>query len=691
MDFMTYSRFGLLFVLPAALAAQACAPAARAPANDPPSAQGEQITKASGAQAQHAADACPAIEPLLHRDVTLMLEAGERMAAGSKSLAATMSGIYTLEQTFKRSSVEVSGFKFTDPENGKDATLAAREIEASRAMFEQLRTKFEDLVRKTGTPLRQAREKAWEMRTVCEGSTKKPSAECKSIMKVFSDAELSTWMGSVDAFRDAIVKIDKMRVKDPSVANELATVRNKLTAASEAATEMLAGFDTSDVKDEVKKHTKLGYEGLSRISKRCGENTKLAPVDWVAAPSGTDPRKLTVLVVGVLPEPMRKIFDERGETKGDLTSGSTGSGVLVVRKIGSEKKVFVVTNRHVVDHALRTKVVVDGSSKYIDANVAYVDAHHDLAILEVLPGADGTIPVDAGVTLETAPAADQQTVIAAGFPGMGDRPSYQVTRGYISNRKLVLGDGEITPYIQHTAPTDSGSSGGPLLSEGGRLLGINTLKMRGREGVSISIPARLVVEAFRSIGNEQAASTKEEARVACLKTLADLGAARPPASAFRRLSAAFVADVGPPAYQRTLKRLSKDEAATQTLYYNRDPLGTLNWISLSRLQESIAASGGVSDLELCEGVTMTANTNAAPTNARFLIQTLRGPRELKLIRERGDWAVASFDFRDNGPLPTPGKGKAIAVNKAIGSGPVPVADAPKRAKEAKERRALQAK
>src|SRR5690606_21053089 len=146
----------------------------------------------------------------------------------------------------------------------------------------------------------------------------------------------------------------------------------------------------------------------------------------------------------------------------------------------------------------RTKIGRDGTRDLLDAEVVHVDPHHDLAVLEVVPDANGRGPFERGVALETTPAADQQTVIAAGFPGMAGAPSYQVTRGYVSNRRVRRHDGDLSTYVQHTAPTDPGSSGGPLLSERGRLIGINTLKIRGREGVAFAVPADLVVEALRA-------------------------------------------------------------------------------------------------------------------------------------------------------------------------------------------------
>jgi hypothetical protein len=155
------------------------------------------------------------------------------------------------------------------------------------------------------------------------------------------------------------------------------------------------------------------------------------------------------------------------------------------------------------------------------------------------------------------------------------------------------------------------------------------------------------VEALRAAESPPVqAEAARGARLACLGILADLGAGARLDRARRRLSAAFIAEVGPPALARSAKKMSAEEQRVASFAYHRDPLGVLDWMALTRLRESLAASGGVSELEMCEGVTMSGASGGEPSLARFLIQTVKGPRELKLVRERGEWTVASFDFRD---------------------------------------------
>ncbi len=170
--------------------------------------------------------------------------------------------------------------------------------------------------------------------------------------------------------------------------------------------------------------------------------------------------------------------------------GGFGSGFLMVD--GGHR--FVVTNQHVVDLATHVRVTFAGAEPVSDLRVAYVDPDYDLAIVALPDGAPGST---VGVELDSEPARDQQPVVASGYPAIGEDPSYQVTRGYVSNERFVLKRaGQTRTYIQHSAPIDPGSSGGPLTTEEGKLLGVNTLKARGRENVGLAIPAAIVATAI---------------------------------------------------------------------------------------------------------------------------------------------------------------------------------------------------
>jgi S1-C subfamily serine protease len=141
----------------------------------------------------------------------------------------------------------------------------------------------------------------------------------------------------------------------------------------------------------------------------------------------------------------------------------------------------VATNAHNLRGEEVTVVFADGRSE--TGRVEGVDVDADLAVVAVdtgdarpLPWADGE---DGSIRLGTA-------VFALANPG-GRR---RVTVGFVSavNRAFRGPRGRrITGSVEHTAPLGRGSSGGPVVSADGRLLGINTNRLG--DGFYLAIPA----------------------------------------------------------------------------------------------------------------------------------------------------------------------------------------------------------
>lgn len=250
---------------------------------------------------------------------------------------------------------------------------------------------------------------------------------------------------------------------------------------------------------------------------------------WLVA---SDPklRELTVVVKVSPPPELQARYRElagRYRSLEPLFSAAAGEGfgsgfVMVRRKAGGGPgETFVVTNRHVVGLASEATVML--GERAVHASVAYVDDRYDLAILS-LGELRASAGPHAGAALDLVPARDQDAVVASGYPGIEGNPSYQVTRGYVSNEQFTL---EGDDYVQHTAAIDPGSSGGPLFGASGAVLGVNTLKIRGREAVGLAVPAKAIELAFERVfalrtGSERA-SADELAHSACEALALSLG------------------------------------------------------------------------------------------------------------------------------------------------------------------------
>ncbi len=157
-----------------------------------------------------------------------------------------------------------------------------------------------------------------------------------------------------------------------------------------------------------------------------------------------------------------------------------GSGVLIT------PDGYILTNDHVVvplRQAARLSVhLTDGD--LLQATVVGTDPATDLAVIR----ADGS-----GLPYAALGDSDQakpgQLVVAMGNP-LGFQST--VSTGVISamGRGLRSRDGRlIENIIQHTAPLNPGSSGGPLLDSAGRILGINTAIIAGAQGIGFAVPA----------------------------------------------------------------------------------------------------------------------------------------------------------------------------------------------------------
>jgi serine protease Do len=218
--------------------------------------------------------------------------------------------------------------------------------------------------------------------------------------------------------------------------------------------------------------------------------------DDVTAPSAQalNPSAIEVAVEEVRPSVV--FLSVRREGSG--LPGATPDGEAVGSGVIFDQAGYVLTNNHVIEGATEiTAILPDG--RRIDAEILGRSPSSDLAIVQI-----------EGHDLPVARLGDSdqlrigQTVVAIGNAlGLPGGPT--VTSGVVSalGRSIANGNGgeEPAPAMEDVIQTDAainpGNSGGPLINLNGEVVGINTARVRGAEGIGFAVSinqARRVID-----------------------------------------------------------------------------------------------------------------------------------------------------------------------------------------------------
>ncbi|MCI0487518.1 MAG: trypsin-like peptidase domain-containing protein, partial [Blastocatellia bacterium] len=180
----------------------------------------------------------------------------------------------------------------------------------------------------------------------------------------------------------------------------------------------------------------------------------------------------------------------------DSTSPKTGfesvlDGVVTVETDTAKGSGFfltsgclVITNEHVINGA-ETIIFRTSTRKLFVAQVLAVDTDRDLALLTSNARSCAPLSLE-----DTAKISVGQDVFAVGNPL---ELSGTVTKGIISAIRTTGGGIRL---IQVDAAVNPGNSGGPLVSSSGKVLGVNTFKRKGSEGLNFAVASDEIKNAF---------------------------------------------------------------------------------------------------------------------------------------------------------------------------------------------------
>lgn len=180
-----------------------------------------------------------------------------------------------------------------------------------------------------------------------------------------------------------------------------------------------------------------------------------------------------------------------GITSADTSGESVGSGVCIA---GDG---YILTNAHVVLNPNCIRVHLSNGESG-SASLVWEDESQDIAVVKT----QLTLPYLSLADIDDIHVGED--VLAVGTP-LTLSLKHTFTKGIVSalNRTLKVsglsGESLMQNLIQHDASLNPGNSGGPLLNSRGEVVGINTLKISGGEGIGFAIPVKSIASVLNNI------------------------------------------------------------------------------------------------------------------------------------------------------------------------------------------------
>ncbi len=243
----------------------------------------------------------------------------------------------------------------------------------------------------------------------------------------------------------------------------------------------------------------LGALALSLSARPAAGKDSLQQLDSsvVSLVQQVSPAVVQILVTGYA------AVEQSGHTNTALIGRqrTLGSGVIV------DPEGYIITNAHVVDGAVRVRVVLFSSENSnsphatlrsrpttMDARVLGVHSETDLALLKIEASGLPSLPFGRYQDVHQG-----QVVFAFGSP---EGLSNSVTMGVVSSIARQPEPDRPMVYIQTDAPINPGNSGGPLVDVEGRVVGINSYILTeggGNEGLGFAIPSGVVRRIYEQL------------------------------------------------------------------------------------------------------------------------------------------------------------------------------------------------
>ena len=183
-----------------------------------------------------------------------------------------------------------------------------------------------------------------------------------------------------------------------------------------------------------------------------------------------------------------------GITSSDSAGESVGSGVCIAS--GG----YVLTNSHVITNPNYIVLhLSNGDSGR--ASLVWQDESQDIAILKT----SLSLPYLSLAGIDDVKVGED--IVAVGTP-LTLSLKHTFTKGIVSalNRTIkvtsIAGESYMQNLIQHDASLNPGNSGGPLINSRGEVVGINTLKISGGEGIGFAIPVKSIASVLKNVTDD---------------------------------------------------------------------------------------------------------------------------------------------------------------------------------------------